>query len=351
MRVNSDWIHSNYSIGQERLLRRMLSPFVGLDQMVGAIVRGRREPRMHVMGADLTGAHLLRGQPRPKAGAYHIGGSGVVLGEAIVRACGETAERYAQLVAEYVMTDEIEYRSYNDMKSLKRPLLPPECFTYFSDAQLMNQSRGLGRFECDSVLAWVRTVSIREFTETWVPAQAVLVGYVPKTQKGEPWLYPCMTTGTAVHSSYTAAFRNALLELVQIDAAIGFWHTGRRTKTIIIDSASSILTGVIKRALQGTGVVARFCLFDGFYESVCTVACVLESSDGYPEAVVGLGIEFDPVQAMYKAFLEAVGVFQLAKITMMHDSAEASTNRINKQTNNMFDLDPIPSNGKWARWS
>ena len=340
MKLSSGWINSAYSIDQERLLRRMLSPFVGLDQMVGTIVRGRREPRLHVMGGDLAGVHLLRGQERPKPGAYHIGGAGILLGESIIRTCGETAERYAQLVAEYTRRDEIEYGSYEEMRTRGKNLPSQECFKYFTEVQLAKQSLGLSEFDCDSVFAWVPAFSIPRFTETWVPAQAVFVGYVPKLSAGEPWLYPCMTTGTAVHTTYFAALRNALLELVQIDAAIGFWYTGRQTKTIIMDGAASLVNSLIERTLLGTGITARFCLFDFDIKNVCSVACILESSEGYPEAAVGLGIEFDAIQAMYKAFLEAIGVFQLAKITTVHDSAESgSQNDLSKQPDCLFDLD------------
>jgi hypothetical protein len=83
--------------GLDHLTRRMLSPLCGLDRRVGYVLRGRHGPRFLVAGGELTGVHVLLGEPEP--GSYHIGGTGVFPREALVRTLGETVERYAQFVA------------------------------------------------------------------------------------------------------------------------------------------------------------------------------------------------------------------------------------------------------------
>src|SRR5215207_11629610 len=80
----------------EHALHRLVGPLCGLDQGIGFIRRGRLDPRLIVAGCELTGVHHLLGQR--EAGSYHIGGGGVTVDEALIRALAEALERYAQLV-------------------------------------------------------------------------------------------------------------------------------------------------------------------------------------------------------------------------------------------------------------
>src|SRR5579871_2404261 len=81
------------------LLKKILNPLCGVVQEMGFIRRASRESRVIISGADLTGVHILLNQPHPGRGAYHIGGAGLHLNEAIIKTLAESLERYSQLVA------------------------------------------------------------------------------------------------------------------------------------------------------------------------------------------------------------------------------------------------------------
>src|SRR5262245_24181171 len=97
------------------LMHRMLSPLCGLNQRIGFVLRGEDEPEFMIAGAELTGVHVLRGQKRPRQGFYHIGGSGVILEESLIRSLGETVERYSQFVSEASGRYDVVMASHDEM--------------------------------------------------------------------------------------------------------------------------------------------------------------------------------------------------------------------------------------------
>src|SRR6266852_6379358 len=117
------------------LLERMLSPLCGLDQMIGFLAHAEGEPSFCVAGAELTGVHTLRLQPQPKQGAYHIGGTGVVLEEAVIRSLGESVERYSQLVSEIARRSDIVYRSSAEMRSSHERVVHSDKLIFFRQEQ------------------------------------------------------------------------------------------------------------------------------------------------------------------------------------------------------------------------
>jgi len=108
--------------------------FCGLTPTISFMLRERRGPRFLTAGGDLTGVHFLRGQPRPRRGSYHIGGSGIFPDEALIRTLGESCERYAQLVAAVYLRDSIKMASYDELVAAERPSCHPTSWAYFGGA-------------------------------------------------------------------------------------------------------------------------------------------------------------------------------------------------------------------------
>lgn len=303
------------SPGTAQLLRRMVGPLCGLDQGLGFVTRGRQEPRLVVSGAELTGVHVLLGQAEP--GSYHIGGAGVFLEEAVIRALGESIERYCQLVSCFGGRHEIVFTTHAELSARGLSALPPERLAFFSAGQVAADWFPFDELDPDAPYGWVAARSLVDGSELLVPAQLALVGYTVRRADGEPWIAPAVTTGTAAHLDREQALRSALLELIQVDAAMGHWYGWSESPEILLDERTEPLERLMERRFPRERPMPRFHWLPTAERAAAVVACLLEESPGRVPAIgVGLGADLDLVDAMYKALLEAAGVMQLAKIAL-----------------------------------
>jgi ribosomal protein S12 methylthiotransferase accessory factor len=323
------------------LLGRMLSPLCGFDQRISFMLRSRLEPRLLAAGAELAGVHVLRKEPKPKAGAYHIGGSGVVLEEAVIRTLGETIERYSQMVSEISNDHTIIWASYEQLVDRGERVIATDKLRFFSEKQYSRPEFLFRPFSRDTPMGWIKVPSLIDDSENWIPAQLLLVGYVVRAAEGERWLLPAVTTGSAAHTKHDHALRNALLELIQIDSAMGHWYSATTAPEIIADKRTRTLDRLIARQFDCRRPMPTFYWLPNPDLPGMTVACVLREPPGnMPAAVVGLGCELKLVEAMYKALVEAVGVAQLGKIVLLERMTGASAESASQiDPGKIFDLD------------
>ncbi|GGX74261.1 YcaO-like family protein [Streptomyces hiroshimensis] len=300
----------------ERLRRRMHSPLCGLLQSMGHVHGGRSDPRILCAGGEMTGVHVPRHQPAPPPSSYHIGGYGLLRYESEIRTLGETAERYAGYMAAVSGRHPVDFRPYEQLTAEGRTVLEPGAYRFFTPEQLAAPSFPFRAFDPAAPVGWIRTASLTDGGDTWLPAQLFLVGYVVRDTEGEPWLNAAVTTGTAAHTTHSRALLGALHEAVQLDAAIGHWHGGLPSTRIRPDARTRRLERITDR-----------CLPDGFgrpeyhwlpvpglsVPGLHTVVCLLrEPGGGFPAIVAGQGVDGSLEGAMYKALLEAAGVRGLA---------------------------------------
>jgi thiazole/oxazole-forming peptide maturase SagD family component len=303
------------------LLGRLLSPLCGLDRGMGFFARSRHQPRFATLGADLTGVHILSGQPKPTQDAYHIGGSGVEVDEAVIRALGETVERYCAFVGARSGDRYPAVFCRWDEFGPDDAVLPASCLRLFADEQHASQGFPFHRFREDLPLSWTLAPSLLDDRHCWLPTQLLQVGYVPRHGSGERRLAASVTTGTAAHTNRARAALNALLELVQIDAAMGHWYSGQLSPRIMLDGRTAAIAALVQRQFRGSSVRVRFHWLPSPDLLGMPVACVLTEGGGrLPAVAVGLGCELALERALYKAMLEAVGVAQLAKLALYYDS-------------------------------
>jgi thiazole/oxazole-forming peptide maturase SagD family component len=315
------------------LLHRMICPLSGLSPQLALIMRSVLEPKIAVASGDMTGVHILRGLPSPRPGAYHIAGIGTSYEEAIIGVLAESIERYAQYIWAASKPQKIVSASYQNMKSNSRVLVP-ESLQYFSESQLTRPGFPFSRLESDMVIGWVPAKSLIHGTVCWLPAQIALVGYV--RQHNEPLFMSGVTTGTAAHKTLHQALRNALLELIQIDAAMGNWYGNHSSVLIQHDDRTRAVGEIIGRHLCLYGPALRFYWLPSADLPGLTIACVMESQE-VPKFAVGLGCDLRLPRAMYKAFLEAVAVAQLAKMNLLRQAVQDSSSATNPSQ--IYDLD------------
>ncbi|MGH4031852.1 YcaO-like family protein [Actinomycetota bacterium Odt1-20B] len=303
-----------------RLRRRMHAPLCGLMPQLGFLTRPRYAPRLMVSGGDLTGVHVLRDQPRPKLGSYHIGGYGVRPYESHIRTLGEVVERYAGYVAAVSGAFPVRFAPEADLGD--EPHFPVGAYAPYTEEQLTSVGFPFRRPRAEDPIGWSRFTCLRDGRQTWLPAQLTTVGYVVRDTEGEPWVQPAVTTGTAAHTDPHKAALGALQEMVQIDAAVGHWYGGTRSVRIRPGARCAALLRLIDRHCHPLGGQPEFHVLPSADLPGFTVACLIREPGGQiPAVAVGLGVDERLESAMYKAFLEGVGVRALATWTSVQDHA------------------------------
>lgn len=320
-----DWL----SLPSRRLLTSLVSPLCGLSQRISFMSRSRMDPLFAVAGSELTGVHLLRnpnfrGDP-PSPFSYHIGGVGQTTDEVYIRCLAETVERYSQLVSGAGARFPIRFVSFDDLANGDGHVLPAEGMRYFTDAQLGTPGFPFQGFDPRAPMGWLHADSLLGGYRLWVPAQLLLLGYQVRRESGEPWLWSAVTTGTATHSNASQALHNALLELIQIDCAVGHWYSDAATQRIRNDRRTAALDKLVERSFRPTEHRPAFHRLPIRGFSCHAVACLVRPESSPPAVGVGLGCARDLEEAMYKALLEAVAVVQLARVVMFVDGGGPPT--------------------------
>jgi thiazole/oxazole-forming peptide maturase SagD family component len=319
------------------LLRRMLCPLSGLTPGIGFAKRAPLEPRIATAGGQLTGVHLLRGVTGPGEDSYHIGGSGTTYEEAVIRTLGETIERYGQFTAIAWGRQEVRTASLAGMRTQGCRVSVTPDLRFFSEAQLQRPGFRFSSIDAQAPLGWVPARSLIDRATRWVPAQQTIVGYVRRPD--EPAFMSAVTTGTAAHTKLEDAVRNALLELSQIDAAVGHWYGASQALMIAPGARTRAVDDLVRSRVHEGGPEPTFHWLPSPDLPGLTVACVLRAPEA-PRCAIGLGCDLRLSRAMYKAFLEAAGVAQLAKVLLVRRAAEAAApNGMGIHQDAMYDLD------------
>lgn len=324
--------HTGLHQKTDLLRRKMLNSICGFTKEIGFVKRSKFGPRIFTAGAEIAGIHHLLNRPDPGRGAYHIGGAGININEAFIKSFGESIERYAQLTAEFTQQHEFIFSSYLDMQNNYSNVLNHEYLDLYTSTQLKKQTFPFTFFNQERPLSWVRAKSLLSGEDHYVPAQFVFVGYQIKRDQDEPWYAPAVTTGTAAHTDLTAALLGALLEIIQIDSTIGHWYTDYQIPEILFDERTKPLESLLHQYGNSHHNPARFFWLKNPDLAGISIACLLEKSErSFPKVAIGLGASTTLNDAMYKAYLEAIGVANLStllilKDTLQHDSEHDNSN-------------------------
>ncbi len=322
-----------------KLMQRTMSPLTGVTRSLGIFLGNRHEPRFVVAGAELTGIHVLQGRAPPSR-SMHIGGCGATAREALLPALAEALERYAQLQAGMRPPASTCFASHADLVRTGSKAVAIEHLHYFSLEQEKAPRHPFRRPTEEDSLQWSRGLSLVSGERLYAPDQLLFLGYTPQIDRGEPWIAPAVTTGTAVHVTPLAALRNALLELVQLDCAMGHWYGHQAPVRVIPDGRTRRLKAAIE-TLVGVSSTAKpeFYLLPNADLRVFTIACLLVDEKGIPASVVGLGTDMRLEEAMYKALSESSGIYQLAKLVLLQELQTHGGRLPTIDTEQIYDLD------------
>lgn len=315
-----------------KLLQTTLSQFWGISKDIGFSLRSSTDPKLVISGGHMCGVHMLNNLPDPGSQSYHIGGVARDMNGALVKAAGETHERYSQMISEFVVSsgDKI-FASYNELQTRGEPLLDFRHIDLFCPSQYSKQEFPFDFVKKTDSLGWVKFKNVIDGSLVWVPAQLSFLGYKPRRSQGEPVFGPSVTTGTAVHPDPKKAMLSAILELIQIDTAMGHWYGNSIAFRIQEDSRIRNLTKWLNQTLpKGRNRPEFYWLnnkrLPGFY-----IACIFRNQLIRPKFSIGLGASMTLEDALQKSFLEASGVNSLATVLCEDQTKD--------QSDHFYDLD------------
>lgn len=336
MHISTQYPYSTISANLDWLQEDMISPLTGILQELGILSRERDDPRVCVTGGELTGVHTVLDRPYPGRNAYHVGGCDYLPEKALIKSYAEAIERYCQMLGYQSLNIETCFKSYRQMRNEGRHTISLEQLKPYSSQQYENPTFPFDPYT-DQPLTWVRTRSLTKRNELWVPAQHFFVGYNIRTNDNEPWLTTAVTTGTAAHTCPYSAVENALLELIQIDTTIGHWYTDYPCYKIQFDQRTEWLERYLTDTLQNKTPCEFYSIPNPDF-GVFTVACLFNPNQNQiPNVAIGLGADHTLAGAMLKAYLEAYGVYNLAKILIFRKKYNKEERLI--KNDDFYDLD------------
>lgn len=307
-------IHKRLSLDTIELWENLVSPFCGIVQNLFVFHRQAFDPKGIAITAQLNQVALFRGIK--DSINYHIGGMGMMREEAMKKCLAESYERYIPVIFDAERKFPSFFGSYSSLHEKSQSefftngepkdlILESETFVYFSAHQYRKENF-FTEFNAQTKLNWSRVPELIQKNNIWIPTQLLFFSYLPKTHLGERRINHVVSTGTAVHRNFRNCILNSLLEIIQIDTAIGHWYTGYQAFKIDLTNRTAHLQKIITKSIEHNNVQIEFYWLPQTEFSIFTVIC-MGKSDRIPFYSFGLGADLSLEAAMYKAYLEFYG--------------------------------------------
>ena len=288
------FLTSSSHISKEVGLRELLAL---VNQRFGPIVHIKRcrlkQPRWWIYSCLLARpVSGVRAWDRPQ-----LTGSGSSLdeGEALIRALGESAERYVAMNNQW--DAEVRYLATVDAESLFEQF--PRCASH----EPCIPSLKIKHF--DRPIAHVPVRNLMDDRLCYAPVAQVHLNYIPGDH--EPTVSYPISTGLAFHPEFHVALFAGLCEVIERDAIMLTWWTRKRATRINLDVPALpwSLADRIQR-LRFAGLEAH--LFDISTELRFPVVLAVLGAHRFPYLTVGASCKASVVDACCKALDEAIAV-------------------------------------------
>ncbi|GCE21476.1 YcaO-like family protein [Dictyobacter kobayashii] len=293
---------------------RMVSPMLGPIRRLMALSYDASSPAACTILPELADVHRRAGLL--SAPEYHLGGYGFSLEESMRKALGESAERAALMTFHAYCAPLLRRTSQQELERQDVAHIPLAQLALFSPQQRAQAHFPFSVVAEQTPITWVPMLDLQKDSTTLLPAQAVLNGF-PCQDEARATLV--VSTGTATHVNYGRALRGALLELLQIDAAMGHWYSTTTAQKIDVSPQSTprfahFLTQYSSWWKREDSDIEFYWLPQPDGIPVYIVICAIRRPTGYPAVAFGLGVSLDLDTALYGAFIEAIPVNFIAMV-------------------------------------
>jgi ribosomal protein S12 methylthiotransferase accessory factor len=219
-----------------------IKPPTLLDPLVGPLVSTTRVPSEPGEPVGLAGYATVTGHlgkyTRWKA---DVSGSGLNFSSEMARwaSLGEAVERYA---GNYPPLDRLLYASESELVNAGRSHVSMRHFRQFTQTQETSRLWPFAPLRVEQPIPWIEGESLGQRGEpVLLPAEGVCLNLNRVTK--QPSQIPVPLAGIAAHRSREAAIAAALLELVERDASMLWWH-GRLPPWQLIGLPSDLLAQI-----------------------------------------------------------------------------------------------------------
>ncbi len=222
-------------------------------------------------------------------------GKGLTISGAVLSAVGEAIERYS---ASIVDAERIVWKRPQDLNG---EFLDPRLCGLYSDEQYGRHGFPFVRFDAEIEHPWVQGIWVSNGQPVWIPAVFV---FLTVELRQEQSICQGTSNGLAASTDKDDASLRAILELVERDAFMAAWLTGRSAQRILIDDTLDPLLHDVLKGLEGLG--ANVEIYTLPTSAIGTTVLCLAFGDGenYPGVTFGLGCDLEPRVALKQAVLE-----------------------------------------------
>lgn len=282
-----------------RVCTRMIDPRLGIVRRVVPIPLQPGEPRLFIVAAHCTRPrYFVRNDAcgvAPTDYAVPAGGAGFEYEEALWRALGEAAERYA---AGICPTERLIVAT---RRRLGERALPVERLIGFSERQYSRPGFPFARFDPDVLMRWIEGWNLTRGTPSFLPASLVYLGYEAVSPR--EILQPGLSSGMAAGRTLEQALLGGILELVERDAFMAAWLLRYVPRALAEDELDSILAPRERELLHHPGV--RALLLDVTTDVGLPAVVALLQPRNRRAAVVGASAGPTLARAAARALVEA----------------------------------------------
>ncbi|BAL80236.1 YcaO-like family protein [Caldisericum exile] len=166
------------------------------------------------------------------------GGKGTGLSAVFASSVGEIVERMLGCLSYFMVKDKLVFGSFKDLQKKGFNLLSPDSTYLFADEQLNNTVNGFDKFTVDTKLSWIEGKRLLNNEKVWVPAQLVLLYYIP--QENEARIGFSTSGGLSLHINEEEALFHAITECMERDALNIGWYSRIPPFEIELDEISDI---------------------------------------------------------------------------------------------------------------
>lgn len=277
------------------MARRLVSPRTGVISSVQFQPLKPDEPAVYwARSRPGRTSHLL-----PQSALAQGDGVSVTANRAVMKAVGETIERYCSAWCDYASLTK------GTRSNLGAVAVDPSSFCHFSERQYSSQGFRFHKANDHTELAWISAISAMSGELRLVPAA---FSYVPYDSylAGEPQLDYPISTGMACGSNWASALYKSILEAIERDHFMIAWHHELPLPRIDLLNVVDPLAQKLVAAATETPFSVR--AFDLTLDiGVPIVLVVFSSKSGtFPLTAVGLGADLSPSRALILALEEAL---------------------------------------------